>query len=84
GAPSASQALDGAARNGTNDMIVVAHDIAPADMMQFKTQSFQAFVTDLGGRTSHTAIVARSLGIPAAVGVQHASSLIRQDDLIIV
>ncbi len=53
-------------------------------MMQFKTQTFQGFVTDLGGRTSHTAIVARSLGIPAAVGVQHASELIRQDDLIIV
>ncbi|MDN8130150.1 PEP-utilizing enzyme, partial [Burkholderia multivorans] len=84
GAPSAAQALDGAAANGTSEMIVVAHDIAPADMMQFKTQSFQAFVTDLGGRTSHTAIVARSLGIPAAVGVQHASALIRQDDLIIV
>ncbi|KAB0632147.1 phosphoenolpyruvate--protein phosphotransferase [Burkholderia latens] len=84
GAPSASQALDGAAARGQNEMIVVAHDIAPADMMQFKSQSFQAFVTDLGGRTSHTAIVARSLGIPAAVGVQHASSLIRQDDLIIV
>ncbi|QQJ96812.1 phosphoenolpyruvate--protein phosphotransferase [Burkholderia ambifaria] len=84
GAPSASQALDRAAARGQNEMIVVAHDIAPADMMQFKSQSFQAFVTDLGGRTSHTAIVARSLGIPAAVGVQHASALIRQDDLIIV
>ncbi|MGA7778088.1 MAG: phosphoenolpyruvate--protein phosphotransferase [Paraburkholderia sp.] len=71
--------------HGTCDeMIVVAHDIAPADMMQFKTQTFQGFVTDLGGRTSHTAIVARSLGIPAAVGVQHASALIHQDDLIIV
>ncbi|TAL99910.1 MAG: phosphoenolpyruvate--protein phosphotransferase [Paraburkholderia sp.] len=69
---------------GCNEMIVVAHDIAPADMLQFKTQSFQGFVTDLGGRTSHTAIVARSLGIPAAVGVQQASVLIRQDDLIIV
>ncbi|PCE31515.1 phosphoenolpyruvate--protein phosphotransferase [Burkholderia ubonensis] len=84
GAPSAAQAFNGAAKSGTEEMIVVAHDIAPADMMQFKTQSFQAFVTDLGGRTSHTAIVARSLGIPAAVGVQHASTLIRQDDLIIV
>jgi phosphoenolpyruvate-protein phosphotransferase (PTS system enzyme I) len=69
---------------GCDEMIVVAHDIAPADMLQFKTQSFQGFVTDLGGRTSHTAIVARSLGIPAAVGVQQASTLIRQDDLIIV
>ncbi|WP_027795976.1 phosphoenolpyruvate--protein phosphotransferase [Paraburkholderia acidipaludis] len=67
-----------------DEMIVVAHDIAPADMLQFKTQTFQGFVTDLGGRTSHTAIVARSLGIPAAVGVQQASALIRQDDLIIV
>ncbi|TDV18476.1 phosphoenolpyruvate--protein phosphotransferase [Paraburkholderia caballeronis] len=67
-----------------DEMIVVAHDIAPADMLQFKTQTFQGFVTDLGGRTSHTAIVARSLGIPATVGVQQASALIRQDDLIIV
>ncbi len=67
-----------------DEMVVVAHDIAPADMLQFKTQTFQGFVTDLGGRTSHTAIVARSLGIPAAVGVQQASALIRQDDLIIV
>ena len=66
------------------DMIVVAHDIAPADMLQFKKQTFRAFVTDLGGRTSHTAIVARSLGIPAAVGVQQASALIRQHDMIIV
>ena len=65
-------------------MIVVAHDIAPADMLQFRTQAFKGFVTDLGGRTSHTAIVARSLGIPASVGVQQASALIRQDDLIIV
>jgi phosphoenolpyruvate synthase/pyruvate phosphate dikinase len=56
-------------------MIVVAHDIAPADMLQFKTQTFKGFVTDLGGRTSHTAIVARSLGIPASVGVQQASAL---------
>ncbi len=85
GSPSAAAVVaDGAQRNGHNDMIVVAHDIAPADMMQFKTQTFRGFVTDLGGRTSHTAIVARSLGIPAAVGVQQASALIRQNDLIIV
>jgi phosphotransferase system enzyme I (PtsI) len=79
----ASTLTDGV-HGACDEMIVVAHDIAPADMMQFKTQTFQGFVTDLGGRTSHTAIVARSLGIPAAVGVQHASALIRQDDLIIV
>jgi len=80
----ASVALMDGVHGTCDEMIVVAHDIAPADMMQFKTQTFQGFVTDLGGRTSHTAIVARSLGIPAAVGVQHASQLIRQDDLIIV
>ncbi|HEX7684809.1 MAG TPA: phosphoenolpyruvate--protein phosphotransferase [Trinickia sp.] len=84
GAPSAAALVDGAVAQAGDDMIVVAHDISPADMLQFKTQTFQGFVTDLGGRTSHTAIVARSLGIPAAVGVQHASALIRQDDLIIV
>ncbi|MGM3275230.1 phosphoenolpyruvate--protein phosphotransferase [Ralstonia sp. 24A2] len=65
-------------------MIVVAHDIAPADMLQFRGQTFAGFVTDLGGRTSHTAIVARSLDIPAAVGVHNASALIRQDDIIII
>jgi phosphotransferase system enzyme I (PtsI) len=83
GAPSAAALVDGA-KHANAEMIVVAHDISPADMLQFKTKTFQGFVTDLGGKTSHTAIVARSLGIPAAVGVQHASSLIRQDDLIIV
>ncbi|GCB06156.1 phosphoenolpyruvate--protein phosphotransferase [Ralstonia sp. SET104] len=65
-------------------MIVVAHDIAPADMLQFRGQTFAGFVTDLGGRTSHTAIVARSLDIPAAVGVHNASTLIRQDDIIVI
>jgi len=85
GAPStATLVVHSAATNGHNEMIVVAHDIAPADMLQFKTQAFKGFVTDLGGRTSHTAIVARSLGIPASVGVQQASALIRQNDLIIV
>jgi phosphotransferase system enzyme I (PtsI) len=85
GAPStATLVVHSAATNGHNEMIVVAHDIAPADMLQFKTQAFKGFVTDLGGRTSHTAIVARSLGIPASVGVQQASVLIRQNDLIIV
>ncbi|BBU26450.1 phosphoenolpyruvate-protein phosphotransferase [Burkholderia sp. THE68] len=85
GAPTAaSLVVHTAESNGHNEMIVVAHDIAPADMLQFKTQAFKGFVTDLGGRTSHTAIVARSLGIPASVGVQQASALIRQNDLIIV
>jgi phosphotransferase system enzyme I (PtsI) len=46
-------------------MIVVAHDISPADMLAFRDRSFVGFVTDVGGQNSHTAIVARSLDIPA-------------------
>ena len=66
------------------DAIIVAQDIAPHDMMRFKELNFCAFVTDFGGKNSHTAIVARSLDIPAAVGVKHASEIIQQDDLLIV
>jgi phosphotransferase system enzyme I (PtsI) len=65
-------------------MIVVAHDISPADMLQFKDRAFGGFITDLGGQNSHTAIVARSLDIPAAVGMTNASALIQQDDWIII
>ena len=65
-------------------MIVVAHDISPADMLQFKDRAFGGFVTDLGGQNSHTAIVARSLDIPAAVGMTNASALIQQDDWLII
>ncbi|MDB5948831.1 MAG: ptsP [Massilia sp.] len=65
-------------------MIVVAHDISPADMLQFRDRSFIGFVTDVGGQNSHTAIVARSLDIPAAVGMSQASQLIEQDDWVII
>jgi phosphotransferase system enzyme I (PtsI) len=67
-----------------SEVIIVAQDIAPHDMLRFKELNFCAFVTDLGGKNSHTAIVARSLDIPAAVGVKNASSLIKQDDWLIV
>lgn len=67
-----------------SEVIVVAHDIAPHDMLRFKDLNFAAFVTDLGGKNSHTAIVARSLDIPAAVGIKQASVIIRQDDWLIV
>ena len=66
------------------DMIVVAHDLSPADMILFKRHKFGAFVTDVGGVTSHTAIVARSLSIPALVGLHHARQMIRENDLVIV
>ena len=68
----------------SSEVIIVAQDIAPHDMLRFKELNFCAFVTDLGGKNSHTAIVARSLDIPAAVGVKNASLLIDQDDWLIV
>ena len=74
----------GAGGDGSAQMIVVAHDISPADMLQFRNRSFSGFVTDVGGQNSHTAIVARSLDIPAAVGMYNASSLIEQDDWLII
>jgi len=67
-----------------DDLIVVANDLSPADTIQFKSLRIGGFVTDLGGSTSHTAIVARSLAIPAVVGMQHARPLIQDDDLLIV
>ena len=69
---------------GADPLVLVANDVAPADMMQFKRSVFIGFVTDVGGRTSHTAIVARSMDIPAVVGAREASRLIRQDDLIVI
>ena len=65
-------------------LILVAHDLSPADMLQFKQSVFAGFVTDVGGKTSHTAIVARSMNIPAVVGARSASTLIRQDDWVII
>jgi phosphoenolpyruvate-protein phosphotransferase (PTS system enzyme I) len=65
-------------------LILIAHDLSPADMLQFKTSVFAGFVTDVGGKTSHTAIVARSMDIPAVVGARTASQLVRQDDWVIV
>ncbi|MFT3858110.1 MAG: phosphoenolpyruvate--protein phosphotransferase [Aquabacterium sp.] len=69
---------------GDEPLVLVASDIAPADMLSFKRSVFTGFVTDVGGKTSHTAIVARSMDIPAVVGARQASSLIRQDDCIII
>lgn len=65
-------------------LVLVAQDLSPADMLQFKRSVFAGFVTAVGGRTSHTAIVARSMDIPAVVGARAASQLIRQDDWIII
>ncbi len=65
-------------------LVLIAHDMSPADMLQFKQSLFAGFATDVGGRTSHTAIVARSMDIPAVVGARSASQLIKQDDWVII
>ena len=65
-------------------LVLVAHDLSPADMLQFKKSVFAGFVTDVGGKTSHTAIVARSMDIPAVVGARVASQLVRQDDWVVI
>ncbi len=81
---SASLLPKGDGAEGGVSMIVVAHDISPADMLQFRDRAFSGFITDVGGQNSHTAIVARSLDIPATVGVSNASTLIDQGDWLII
>jgi phosphoenolpyruvate-protein phosphotransferase (PTS system enzyme I) len=71
-------------RERAEDTILVAHDLSPADVILFKDHKVAAFVTDLGGSTSHTAILARSLAIPAIVALHTARELVREDELIIV
>ena len=64
-------------------VIVVAHDLSPADTLQMNLEHVAGFITDIGGKVSHTAILSRSLGIPAVVGVEVATSLINGGDLLI-
>jgi len=64
--------------------ILVAHDLSPADVIQFKHHHYGAFLTDVGGVTSHTAIVARSLNVPAVVATHNARTLIRDSEMLIV
>ena len=65
-------------------LIVVAHDLSPSDVMAFKDQNFASFVTDVGGATSHTAILARGMGIPAVLGLHNARQLIHDKETLIV
>jgi phosphotransferase system enzyme I (PtsI) len=66
------------------ELILVAHDLSPADVVLFKKHQFASFITDLGGTTSHTAVVARSLAIPSIVALHRARQMIRENELIIV
>lgn len=65
-------------------VVVVAHDLSPSDTAAMHKQSVTAFVTDIGGKTSHTAIMAKSLEIPAVVGVEDATIKIKPQDILIV
>ncbi|MEP7181118.1 MAG: phosphoenolpyruvate--protein phosphotransferase [Betaproteobacteria bacterium] len=73
-----------AAAGAEKHTILVAHDLSPADVIQFKQHRYAAFLTDLGGVTSHTAIVARSLAVPAVVATHNGRALIRENELLIV
>ena len=79
-----SQLSDDIKTSNDKDIILVAHDISPADAIQFKKNQFAGFITDVGGVTSHTAILARSLNIPSIVALQRARDLISEGEVIIV
>lgn len=80
--------LLGKERKGLQDlkekMVVVAHDISPSDTASMHRQNVCAFVTDIGGKTSHTAIMAKALEIPAVVGLQDVTAKIKTGDILIV
>jgi len=65
-------------------VILVARDLSPAETSQIQLEKIKGFVTDRGGKTSHTGIIARTLEIPAVLGLDNASRLISNDDIIIV
>src|SRR5690606_23821885 len=75
---------DAGALDGDDPLVVVAHDISPAGMLRLRGGRFAAFVTDLGGPTSHTAIVARSMGVPAVVALGNVRELVRDGDTLVV
>jgi len=84
GAKSPMESALAKAESQEGAMLVVAHDLSPADMLVFKEHQFAGFVTDVGGPTSHTAILARSLALPAIVALHHAREMIEEDDWLIL
>src|SRR5574343_900616 len=77
-------ALKNAKKSKEESLIVVAHDLSPADTIAFNENRFASFITDVGGATSHTAILARGMAIPAVLGLENARGLIRDGELLIV
>lgn len=70
--------------SGEEPRILVAHDLSPADLLRHRDGDFVGFATDAGGATSHTAIIARSMGIPAVVATRGISQQAHSDDWLIV
>ena len=70
--------------NRSEPLIAVAHDLSPADIVAYKDHNFVSFITDVGGATSHTAILARGMGIPAVLGLYTARRLIRNGEQLII
>lgn len=70
--------------NLLDDTILIAHDLSAADTLFFKDQRIEGFITDIGGPTSHTAILGRSLNIPSVIGVGNARQLISEHEWVIV
>jgi len=80
--------LSGETKQGLNEirerMIIVAHDLSPVDTTELNISKVMGFITDIGGRTSHTAIMAQALEIPAVVGLESATDFVQEGDLLIV
>ena len=63
---------------------MIAHDLAPSDTLMMRKDKVLGFATEMGSRTSHTAIVARSMGIPAAAGLEKITAFVRTGDVVIL
>jgi len=67
-----------------DDLIIVAHDLSPSDAVGMYNKKIKGFLTDIGGRTSHTAIIAKSLGVPAVVSLKDATLRITHQDYVVI
>ncbi|EDS76480.1 phosphoenolpyruvate-protein phosphotransferase [Clostridium botulinum C str. Eklund] len=76
--------IDESQRNLDKDTIIISYDLTPFDTAQLDRTKVIGFVTDIGGRTSHSAIMARTLEIPAVVGLNDITSIVKNGDTIIV
>jgi phosphotransferase system enzyme I (PtsI) len=71
-------------RDVQEDVVIISHDLSPSDTAQMSREKIKGFATDIGGQTSHTAIMAKALQIPAVVGLKHITSVVRNGDIVII